>query len=353
MAEEQAENDSSNNSSVVNTLSDDLAAAWDEFEEEETHDVELQSTDSEDGSTEQSTDENTVTGADDSGDTDPVPETGKQVPEESTQDNDKPPVGLSAPAREAWKDAPKAIKDELAKREKDYATGIQRYAESAQRSQAMDKALAPYSQLFAMNGGAQQTLPGLLQTASVLQMGSAPQKAEMVAGLIKQFGVDIQTLDNVLSGQPDVPRGTQQNPDLDRMLQEKLAPYQQFMNQVQQNQAAQAAQSQQVIGNELQTFANDPKNEFYSDVSSIMADQLEVAARNGQNMTLPEAYRIGCMLHPDVSNIMDTRKSTPSSKKRRAASSIHGSPSGEGGGNEGNLSMTDAINAAWDAQGRA
>ena len=66
----------------------------------------------------------------------------------------------------------------------------------------MDQALAPFQQYLAVTGEPPaKTIQGLLQTASILQMGSPVQRANTVASLIKQFGVDIRTLDDVLAGQ--------------------------------------------------------------------------------------------------------------------------------------------------------
>ena len=92
-----------------------------------------------------------------------LPEGQHPVAEESTG----APLGLSPEAREAWNDVPDAVKADITKRENDYAAGIEKHRANTQRVQAMDRSLQPYAQLFAMNGGAGQTLPALLQTASI------------------------------------------------------------------------------------------------------------------------------------------------------------------------------------------
>ena len=326
------------------SLSDDLAAAWDEFEgAEESEDVEVQSEEPIQGAANESPE--------------PVEETGDDVLAEGVQGDekegdgeagDKPPVGLSATAREAWKETPAAIKAELAKREKDFATGIQKYAEGANKAQAMDRALDPYKQLFAMNGGAHKTLPGLLQTASALQMGSPVQRAQTVANLISQFGVDIHTLDGLLSGN-GVPQEKQQVDAVQQQIQQAIAPFQQREQQMQQMQQHRQQQAQQAIGSELQQFG--ASNEFYMDVRGDMADILEMASNRGRQMTLDEAYNKACQLHPEVSKIMTQRSNVPTSGKRRAASSIRGTPGGNGASNEPD-SMREAIERAWDSAGQ-
>lgn len=262
---------------------------------------------------------------------------------------DTPPQGLSPEAREAWKDAPEAIQKAIVQRERDYEAGIVKYSQNAKRAEAMDRSLQPYAQLFAMNGGASQTLPGLLTTASQLQMGSAPQKAEAVANIIKQFGVDIRTLDNLLVGK-GAPPEVQQQSEVQQAVQQAVAPYQQQMQRIQQQQQYEQQQAQQQVSGELQDFAQN--SEFYNDVRMEMADLMDMAANRGRRMSLEEAYQTACMSHPQIAKVMQGRQSQQSvAQKRQAASSIHGSPGGAMSGNAPN-SVAQALNDAWDSAGR-
>ena len=261
------------------------------------------------------------------------------------KDDEKPPVGLSATAREAWKDTPKAMKDELQKREKDYAQGIQRYAEDAKRVQQMDRTLEPYKQLFAMNGGASQFMPNLLQTAAILQMGSQPQKAQMLANMIHQFGVDIGTLDAVLTGAEAPRQQAQPQVDVNQIVEQRFQQEAQWRQQQEQQQMGTEAVGQ------INTFGSDPKNEFYADVRVDMADILEMATNRGQILTLKQAYDKACQLNPEISAIVSGRTSKESAaKKRRAASPIRGTLGGEGGASGD--SMRSAIEDAWAEQGQ-
>jgi hypothetical protein len=259
---------------------------------------------------------------------------------------DKAPAGLSPEAREAWKDAPQAIKDHIKAYDQRMEGLAQKYGESFQRMQAMDKSLAPFQQLFAMNGGAQQTLMPLLQTASILQMGSTGQKAQVAANLIKQFGVDIKQLDALLVGEQP-----QQGPQdqLAQLVDQRLAPLQQQLQHYQQREQQAQQQSQQQISNELSSFAE--KNEFYDDVKMEMADLLDMAANRGRQMTLDEAYSIACSTHPSISKIIQNRQSQQSIQaKRTAASSVRGKAGDLAA--PANQSRTAALEEAWDNFGR-
>ena len=267
------------------------------------------------------------------------------------QGNEKPPVGLSAAAREAWKDTPEAIRKDITKRESDYTAGIEKHRQNAARARQMDQVLAPYAQYFAMNGGAGPTINTLLQTGASLQSGTPQQKAQVVANIIEQYGVDIQTLDNTLVGKPP-PAGQQQQTAVDNAVNKALAPYQNFMQQ-QQNQQRQQVQNQAAeVTQTIEQFQADPVNEFYTDVRMDMADLLDMAANRNEQMSLKQAYDRACMMNPEITTILSTRANTNNAgNKRRAAVSISGNQGGQGGG-AGELDMRATIEDAWSHAGR-
>jgi hypothetical protein len=180
-------------------------------------------------------------------------------------------------------------------------------------------------------------------------MGSPQQKAEIVAGLIGQFGIDINTLDNMLVGRAAPPE-VQQQSAVQQAVQQAVAPYQQTMAGIQQQQQQQAQQAQNVVAQEVNTFG--AAHEFYKDVRPDMIKILDSAAATSQEMSMEDAYTMACNLHPQIAPIMAARNNKTSlADKRRAAVSISG---GQGGalGTEAPDLMTDQLNAAWDQVGR-
>jgi hypothetical protein len=303
------------------SIMEDIAAAWEEHEQESESEAHEETGKAPDGA--------------ESGEDVPLVEVAEEVEEEPSlreksevQENvvetseveavateDKAPAGLPPEAREVWNDTPPAMRDAIAKREKDFAAGIQKYAEGAKRAEAMDRTLAPYAQLFAINGGPQNIMPGVLQTASTLQMGTPQQKAATIANLIKQFDVSITDLDTILIGeQPQTPA--------------QPAPAQQDVHQAVAQVLARERQQQQLQmqGTALQQFGQDPKNEFYNDVKGDMADYLEMRARYSDFPSLEEAYNRACLMNDNVRNIIEARKSQANQQRKAAASSISGTP---------------------------
>ena len=322
------------------TLAADLAAVFDEAVQEDEPDdgIEIRAEEAP-GDTDTGTD---------APDVEAVPETveaGEQKPVEASADVDGMPVGLPASAREAGKDTPKAVKAAVAKREKDFATGIQKYAEGAKRAMAMDQTLSPYRQYMEINGGPQASISTLLKTGALLQSGSGNQKAQLIAQMINQFGVDVNALDNLLVGRAPPPQS--QETSVQQLVQQEMQ-----RRDGAQQQARRQYDQQQATG-EVNQFAQSPKNEFYRDVRADMADMLDMAGRRGQQMTMQQAYDRACMMNPEVSGIIQARKNgLDMQNKRKAAVSITGGPGGPGGGGESTNSITEALNAAWDAVDR-
>lgn len=328
------------------SLMDDLAAAWDEAEaEQETTEVAEE--------TVEAAPEEIVSEAplgEEAGDGDSPHDTAAEPAEPQLEDSAgvsetpietaEAPKGLSPAAREVWNDVPEAVKADIAKREQDFERGIQKYAEAAKRADGMDRALAPFGQLMSMNGGPQNVLPGLLQTASQLQFGTPQQKAGMVANLIKQFGVDIQALDHILVGeQPPEGQPPQQNiqEQINQAVQQAMAPM------YQQQQAGQ----QQRIASEIDEFAQ--KAEFWGDVQGDVADIMEISANQGRQVSLEEAYNRACMMRDDIRQILDARKSQQAVQQRKpAAVSVSGAPSGDTAP-PAPQTIAEHLSAAWDA----
>jgi hypothetical protein len=260
------------------------------------------------------------------------------------------PVGLPPEAREAWNDTPPAMQKAIAQREREFNVGIQRYAEGAKRAEGMDKALEPYQQYLSMNGG-NSHIGTLLQTGAGLQMGSPIQKAQTVANLIKQYGVDIGTLDGMLVGEGAPPAAQQQN-DVQEAVTAAMAPYQQFMGSMQKQQENEQQQAQQNVTSSVEAFASNPANEFYNDVKMDMADLMDMAANQGRDLSMEDAYKKACHINEGISTIIASRRSaTEIAGKRKAAASITGGPGGPGGLSQ-STNIRGAIEDAWDNVGR-
>ena len=269
------------------------------------------------------------------------------------QSQGKAPASWSAKARESWAKLPAEAQTEIAKREKEINKVLQDSAGARRAVQELNSVLAPHANRL-MAAGIQspiQAIGTLLATEGQLRQGDAVTKARTIAQLVQQYGVDIQTLDDVLTQQIPT-KSTHSNSQLEELLNQRLAPFQQFMSQQQAYAQHQAEQSRMEAATSVEQFS--AQAEFINDVRLDMADLLDMAAARGQQLSLEQAYQKACAMNPEVSKILADRErqkaimgqNQAAQAKRKAAVSITGQPVGSGGGQEsGNL--RDQISQAW------
>jgi hypothetical protein len=323
------------------TLADELGAAHDEKSTEAT-DIEAQGEG--EGKSDASLDQAKA-------------EPEKAEPKAVAQEDIKAPASWSAKARESWKTLPSEAKAEIDKREREVNQVLQQSASARKGMAQLQQTLAPHAQRL-INSGVEnpmQAIGTLLATEGRLRQGSSHEKATTIANLIKQYGVDIETLDGVLSGQGVASQGASQgrvNADIDAILNEKLAPFQQYMTEQQKWQQAQLNRSKQEASQSVAQFSQNA--EFINDVRNDMADLMDLAAARGREMSLEEAYNRACMAHPEVSQILEQRKaqqammgtSEAAKAKKRAAVSITGQQGGQT--TRGADSLRAQIAQAWE-----
>jgi hypothetical protein len=174
--------------------------------------------------------------------------------------------------------------------------------------------------------------------------------------MINTFGVDINTLDSAIVGQAPSQEQSQSQ-EVQRLVQEQMAPFQEMMGQQNAYKQQQQEQQTQAANTEVRDFA--AKAEFLGDVRHQMADLIDMGAARGENITMERAYSLACMSDPHIQSVLQGRQkkaqlqgnNNTMATKRAAASSIGGQRIGGGGGN-GAQSMRDAIASAWDGQGQ-
>ena len=245
------------------------------------------------------------------------------------------PQGERAPAswrpeiREHWGQLPEPVRAEIARREVEVQRTLQESAEARKTVDAVMKTIAPYEAFIkAENSNPLQAIDNLMSTAARLRTGTAPELAQMVAGIVNQFGVGrfgngfIEALDQALAGQ--TPQVDPQQAAIEQVLNQRLAPVQQMLTQFQQAQLVQQQQVQERAVNEVADFLS--KAEFGEDVREDMADLLETAQRRGQTLSLADAYKKACLMNDNVRAVISQRvkaqgaqQQTQAAQKARSA----------------------------------
>lgn len=207
---------------------------------------------------------------------------------------DRPPDTWRKEAQEAWKNTPKEVKEELAKREADlakFAADTKKYTEDitpyVTAGTAITKIMEPYMPLLQRSGVTpSQHIQRLLYAHTQLTFGPPEQKVAMFKQMAADAGIDIGAL---ASGQ-----GTAENPMLPlvRGLQDDIAQLRQGVTGVastfREAQAAELAQG-------VVAFANDKENHpFWAEV----VDQIPGIIDAGQARNLKEAYELAVERNP-------------------------------------------------------
>lgn len=284
----------------------------------------------------------------------PGPKSGPKTPERA-------PASWKPEVREHWASLPEGVRSEIQRREAEVQRTLQETAEARKTAETVMKTIAPYEAFIKAEGSNPiQAIDNLMSTAARLRTGTAPELAQMVAGIVNQFGVGrfgnnfIEMLDSALAGQ-----APKDNPssEIEQVLNQKLAPVQQMLTQFQQAQIQQQQLAQQQAANEVEQFL--AQAEFGNDVREDMADILEVAQRRGVNMSLQDAYKKAVMMNDNVRSVLNQRaqakKAQSSTQAAQRAKSVAVSVSGAapmGGMQAPATDVRSAIEAAIVASSR-
>ena len=269
-------------------------------------------------------------------------------PEPEVAASGSAPASWTPTAKEAWSKLPPEVQEEVTRRERDISRVLSHTAEARKGYETFRQITGPFEHLMRMEGASPfQAVDNLVKTAAHLRLGTQVQKSQIIQNIINQYGVDIPTLDSVLSGQPA------QDPvqsQIQQQLQRQMAPVQKFMQNFQQREQQHIQEVNTQASQSVAEFGKD--RDFFNDVKLDMADLLDMAANRSRPMTLEDAYAQACQLNPEIKKIMDQRTaaalaSTQArnlSTKKAAASSVTGQPSGNSAGSSDTL--RGAIQAA-------
>ena len=266
----------------------------------------------------------------------------------------KAPASWKPNAREHWDKVPVEAQREIARREKHMDNMIRESADSRKHQSDFNQLIQPFQGLIeAQQSTPFQAVHNLMQTAAGLTLGTPTQKAQVVSNIMREYNIDVEELDRVLVGHTGGGQG--QDPGFQAALQQELAPIRQFMGDLNTQRQNYHDNQQYSINTEIDTFAVDPKNEFFEDVRENMADLMEMASNRGEAMTIQESYDRACRMDPGIYDIISKRGAADTAAgrkktmaaKRHAASSIHGDAVGNQEG-QGPTTIRGALTDAWD-----
>lgn len=269
---------------------------------------------------------------------------------------DRAPASWKGDAKKVWNELPLQARQEVIRRERETSRVLQETAQDRQRVASMQQVLAPHMDHInsAYRGNPLAAIDGLLGLDKALSSGDTKTKAQLVARMVKHFGVDLPTLDAMLAGQ-EAPEARQQS-QIEELLERRLAPFQVFIQQQQEQQLQQRRAQEQGAVQTVSQMANDPAFPYFNDVREDMADLIDLSIKRGSPIGLVDAYHRAVRMNDSTFQSSAVRETSQAAthtalaahreaqKAKGASVSVSGSPSATGtnAGNPADLRGTIA-----------
>jgi len=267
-----------------------------------------------------------------------------------SEPSDKAPQSWRPTAKAAWDKLPTEIRQEVARREKQTTQVLNESAQARHISDTFQRTVQPYMARINAVGDPMKAVQNLLQADHLLSSAPKQQRAVIIASLIQDYGVDIETLDNVLSGKVQAVDPIQAK--VDALLQQKLAPYEQFISQQRQAEMDRQQQETQGMQQTIEQMASDPKYPHFDSVRGDMADLIELSTKKGLYLSLEQAYNKAVQWNPEISKLSAAAKDNAIAQRaKKASSSVGGAPSGLLSGSSTTADRRATIAAAFDSLG--
>jgi hypothetical protein len=265
----------------------------------------------------------------------------------------KAPASWKAEEKAAWAQVPPGAQKAIQRREQETARVLQDTAEARRTAQAFKEVLHPFEPLlqqYNVRDPANEVIRPLLQTRAALELGTPEQKAELVANMVYQFGVDVSKLDEFLvnmerSGKKPQPIQQQAQAPRAPSLRDnpELAPLFSIAERLQQAEHAKAQAAVDEIA----------QNEHFESVREDVADILEASAARGKTIPLKQAFEAALRLNgieqaaPPPPQVTTSEAAAILAKSRNAAASVAGAPKGSPAGKP--KTLRDTLEAAFNS----
>lgn len=261
------------------------------------------------------------------------------------------PQSWKPAAREKWSGLPEDIKSEVLRVDREVRAAMQESAEAKRSWQAFRDVVSPFEGMIRAEGGEPlRAVASLLQTAAALRTAAPGHKAQLIASIVRSYGVPIDALDQALAGQaPGVGAGGA--PGGGELRDPR---FDQFLAQLE----ASKAQRQQELATRLQKELADfaQAHEFFEDVRADMARLVRSYAEDGVSLSLDDAYQRAVRMNPELAEVLRQREAAKAANASQAstqraataAASVKSTPSGATGG-EGAQTVRAALEAAYSA----
>ena len=236
------------------------------------------------------------------------------------------PKSLRMELQPHWEKAPHELLSAVNQREADYEKGIAQYKTRDAEAKAITDLFEPYQWMLRNEGAtAQSAIAPLLQTAALLRTGSPMQKAQSVAQVMQQFGIPLEHIQQMFSGEV---------PQQDNQYNQLAQQVQQLTQHISNSQHQQNQQNNAKAHSEISAFAGNPAYAHFEALQPKMITLLENPVFLGDisNMSngekLKAAYDVALRLDETIPKTVQQQSSVAQVQKAKAAAiQVRGAPS--------------------------
>ena len=226
----------------------------------------------------------------------------------NTPERLEPPQTWRKEVLENWDKLPRAVQEEVLKREGDIFEGIEKYKSKAEVADRYQGLMKPYEAMFQQyNIDPVHRVDQLMRTDYLLAFGTPEQKTQLAQRLLAEYGINLGG-----SSVNSVPTETTYiDPQVDA-LQKELNGLKSQLNGFSQTQI----ETQKAgIQAQVEAFASDPVNEFFTEV----APQITALITSGQAKDLKSAYEQAVWLNPVTRDKLVQKQLTEKAEAERKA----------------------------------
>lgn len=279
-----------------------------------------------------------------------------EQPANKVSNLDKAPLGWGPKRDEMWNRVPADIRQMITKRETESQHAMSQAGRIRKIAEEYHQVIMPFENIIkSMGTTPSQAIKEVMTTATALIIGTPQQKVAVVAEMVQRYGVDLPTLDKVLTealknGGGRLQGGPNQGEEaLLARIMPRLKPLYDLQTRLQEADG----QRHERLTHEATEAINSVQNEpYFEDVKQDIADIMEISANRGRVIDIKQAYQKACELHPEISKMVGARRpSTPANvvaRARRASSTVRGAPGGPVSPIKGDRRA--ALEAAWNEQ---
>ena len=235
------------------------------------------------------------------------------------------PKSLRMELQPHWEKTPHELLTAVNQREADYEAGIVKYKTRDAEAKAVIDLFEPYQWMLRNEGATPQTaIVPLLQTAALLRTGTPLQKAQSVAQVMQQFGIPLEHIQQLFSGQV---------PQQDNQYNQLAQQVQQLTQHISNSQHRENQSNNVRVHSEISKFAGNPAHSHFETLQPKMITLLENPGILGDisNMSdgekLKVAYDVALRLDDTIPQISHQQIAVAVQRAKAAAIQVRGAPS--------------------------